>query len=243
MEKLPMYKQIQSFIISQIKQNSYKPDEMIPSESQLIDKFNVSKMTVRKAIDGLVNNGYLYTKQGKGTYVDNSKLKKFGSLDGSFKEFIKKDVEVTYDILSFTTEEMDYEMKTYFQIESSDMSRCERICKVDNIPFLYDIIYNPKEMFPDIDGNAYKGNFYDYIEESTGKIVDYTTQDITAIKAGEIGKYLEVDEEYPIICIDYHAFFSDGRVFEYGRKYFRTDYHKLIGFAYRTKHMNKKEIL
>jgi len=65
----PIYKQIEDVILTGIKNDEYKTGEMIPSERELSDKLNVSRYTIRKAIEELVNKGYLYRKQGNGTFV------------------------------------------------------------------------------------------------------------------------------------------------------------------------------
>ena len=64
---------IEEYILEKIKNEEYVKGEMINSENQLSQKFNVSRMTVRKAIENLIQRNYLYRKHGKGTYVkDNS---------------------------------------------------------------------------------------------------------------------------------------------------------------------------
>ena len=67
--KAPKYLQVKQKIIHNIDNGSYKEKEAIPSERELITLFDVSRITVRKAIDELVNEGYLYRIHGKGTYV------------------------------------------------------------------------------------------------------------------------------------------------------------------------------
>ena len=66
---LPMYYQLKNIIIDMIENEEIGVDECIPSEPKLMQTYNLSRTTVRKAIDELVNEGYLYKKQGKGTFV------------------------------------------------------------------------------------------------------------------------------------------------------------------------------
>ena len=62
--KAPKYLQVKQKIIHNIDNGSYKEKEAIPSERELITLFDVSRITVRKAIDELVNEGYLYRIHG-----------------------------------------------------------------------------------------------------------------------------------------------------------------------------------
>ena len=67
--KLPKYYLVKKEIAQRIESGEIAPDEQIPSERELIEHYQVSRITVRKAIDELAAEGYLYKIQGKGTYV------------------------------------------------------------------------------------------------------------------------------------------------------------------------------
>lgn len=67
----PKYVQIKNQIISQILKGTYSPGQKIESESQLMERFHVSRHTIRQAIGELVLKGWLYRIQGGGTYVSN----------------------------------------------------------------------------------------------------------------------------------------------------------------------------
>jgi GntR family transcriptional regulator len=66
---IPLYYQVKESLLSEIRTKQLKVGELIPSESELQEKFNVSRITIRRAIQELVQEGYLYTQQGKGTFV------------------------------------------------------------------------------------------------------------------------------------------------------------------------------
>ena len=68
-EKLPKYYLVKKAIVENIDNEVYDSKEPIPSERELMETYQVSRITIRKAIDELVTEGYLYKVQGKGTYV------------------------------------------------------------------------------------------------------------------------------------------------------------------------------
>jgi len=72
-DKLPKYYLLKKELIDRIDREEFKQDEPIPSERELMSQFDVSRITVRRAINELVNEGYLYTIQGKGTYIKNGR--------------------------------------------------------------------------------------------------------------------------------------------------------------------------
>lgn len=66
---IPIYEQIKNSIIEQIINNELKEDEAIPSIRNLAQDIKISVMTVKKAYDELEQEGYIISRQGKGTYV------------------------------------------------------------------------------------------------------------------------------------------------------------------------------
>ena len=65
----PLYFQLKELIKLQIADKVWKLDEMIPSENELAAVYDISVGTVKKALSVLVEEGVLYRRQGKGTYV------------------------------------------------------------------------------------------------------------------------------------------------------------------------------
>ena len=70
----PIYLQLKQELVKKIRVGDLTPNSMIPSEIQLAKKLGISRMTVNKALNELVREGYLFRQQGKGTYVDERRL-------------------------------------------------------------------------------------------------------------------------------------------------------------------------
>src|SRR5688572_18807874 len=66
---LPLYQQLQRSLRAAIEKRVVGPDDALPPERDLADELSVSRITVRKAIDGLVDEGLLVRRQGAGTFV------------------------------------------------------------------------------------------------------------------------------------------------------------------------------
>ena len=82
---LPLYQQLQRALREAIDQRILAPDEALPAERQLATDLAVSRITVRKAIDGLVNEGLLVRRPGSGNFINNRIEKNFAKLT-SFSE-------------------------------------------------------------------------------------------------------------------------------------------------------------
>lgn len=73
-EATPLYEKLRTILRQQIDEGRYRPDEAIPSERVLCRQYHISRITVRQAIAQLINDGVLYRKQGKGTFVARRKV-------------------------------------------------------------------------------------------------------------------------------------------------------------------------
>lgn len=72
----PLYQQLLEDLKRTIENGEYKPGEKIPSEPELSECYSVSRITVRRAVDELCDEGYLIKKQGKGTFVGQPKIRR-----------------------------------------------------------------------------------------------------------------------------------------------------------------------
>ena len=87
---VPKYYQLASIIRQQIEDGILPPHQPIPSERQLEVIYNISRTTIRQAIDLLVRQGFIYREHGRGTFVSPQKLQKGISELTSFTEDMKR---------------------------------------------------------------------------------------------------------------------------------------------------------
>lgn len=74
MVSVPLYQQIKDDIKAAIHSGKYQPKEKIPPEPALSEEYSVSRITVRRAIEELCNEGYLTKMQGRGTFVNTPRI-------------------------------------------------------------------------------------------------------------------------------------------------------------------------
>ena len=93
---VPIYEQIKNSIIEQIMNDELKEDEMIPSIRNLAQDIKISVMTIKKAYDELEVEGYIISRQGKGTFVapKNTELAK-DKAQKDIEEYISKIVDIS----------------------------------------------------------------------------------------------------------------------------------------------------
>ena len=81
-----MYFQVKESLLEKIRNNQFVVGDLIPSESELQETYRVSRITIRRAIQELVQEGHLYTQQGKGTFVSKPKASQELNLISSWAE-------------------------------------------------------------------------------------------------------------------------------------------------------------
>jgi GntR family transcriptional regulator len=72
----PLYRQLSDVMTDEIKHGVFKPDDLLPSESELKSVFSVSRHVVRQAMNNLARHGKIYTEHGKGSFVARERIEK-----------------------------------------------------------------------------------------------------------------------------------------------------------------------
>lgn len=232
-EKVLKYSVVKHRIIEMIDSEEYKVDNLIPSERELMGIFQVSRITVRKAIDDLVNEGYLYRIQGKGTYVKNDKISHdLFSITSCTEEIRSCGMIASSRVISFEAIPVDRCISKLLQItDNSLVMRLERIFYANNKPINYTITYLPLSIFPGLEKHDFeKESLYSVIENNYGIKITHAKRTLEAILANEENsKYLKIQPGKPLIlfrCETYGEIEGREVVIESFKCYYRTDKHK-----------------
>lgn len=136
----PLYIQIKETILQQIKEKKLAPGDKLLSEAKFQKEFNVSRITVRKAIDELVTDGYVTRLQGKGSFVkrQNHGHEKTLSLTQVCQDQGKK---LTSDVLSAGKAAVPREFADLFT--AGDVIEIQRIRKIDGVPIMLEKTFFP----------------------------------------------------------------------------------------------------
>jgi GntR family transcriptional regulator len=105
---VPLYHQLQAVLRAEIDSRKWQPDEQLPNEAKLAERFGVSKITVRQALQELADLGYIRREHGRGTFVARRKFDEGPRELTSFTEEMRRhDLASTSRILAHSIEEAD----------------------------------------------------------------------------------------------------------------------------------------
>ena len=162
----PKYDTVKKKIINMINSEEFGDSGMIPSERELMTLFNVSRITVRRAVDDLVNEGYLYRIQGKGTFIKSDEADHdLVSIMSCTEDIIKMGMTPSKKLIASEVLEADKVRVKRLQLLNGDkVLMLKRIYYADEEPLNYTTAYLPCKVFPDIEKyNFEKESIYDII--------------------------------------------------------------------------------
>lgn len=145
----PLYQQLYDVIKHEIVTKKYLPGDKIPSEQQLSQDYNVSRITVRKAMEMLTEDNYIAKRSGKGSFVTPNKIHEDLTGKQSFS------LTCQYNALSSKSRILGQEVReaTSFDAESlgieegSKIVYLKRLRYADNIPIMIETIYMKYDLF------------------------------------------------------------------------------------------------
>lgn len=227
---LPLYVQLKNSIIEYIE-TQLNNDDLIPSEYDLMQKYSVSRTTVRKALKELKNEGIIYQKQGIGTFVRVKKnVHKLGVYSGFSKRMENEGVPIKYELVSEEIIQASTAISKNLTIEKGDLVfYLERIGSHDETPVNLTYSYVPYDSVKGIENYSFdKVSLYRILQDHFGIQIIRTVKNIEAILTDyEKAEKLQVDEGVPILKFDGYVYAcKDGSkefLIEYFRTYYRTD--------------------
>ncbi|MGL5693703.1 MAG: GntR family transcriptional regulator [Peptostreptococcaceae bacterium] len=224
----PLHIQLSEIIKEMIDKKELKEGDSIIPERELCSIQNVSRMTVNKAIVGLVSEGILYRKQGKGTFVAEKKEKyQFSNLKGFTQVMREKGVSIKTDVLSFEKQLPSEFVKEKLQIKdnTTKVYKVIRLRYIENEPFGIEIAYISEYMCKDLCREMLEDNsLYNVLQNQYKYKIKKANQMMEPIMISkEYAQKLNVRENDLALKIHRNSYEEEGYPIEYTISIFRSD--------------------
>lgn len=234
---LPLYYQLKELLIGLIKEGELKPGDKIPSERELCEYHEISRMTVNKALEQLVQEDYLYREKGKGTFVAERKESKVFSPLASFTAEMKaQGLTASTKIRDWEIVEAGEELARQLKLAPGErVYRIERLRLIEGTPFLLEKTYLPVKLCPGLkeemlsDQSLYRilRERYHYRLERAEATVE------PVLISGGTAAVLNVAEGIMGLLFYQLTFLEGGKPVEYTRAFYRSDDYKFkMNFFY-----------
>ena len=196
--------------------------DKLPNEDQLCTRFNVSRVTIREAVRGLIEDGYVVRRQGSGTYVTRRPMLR-NSLDENFSytEYIERSgLRADRRVLGTRTLEADAEVAETLAVPlRAPLFEIRRIRTADGRPAVYSIDLLPADLDPARDKDAVGGSLYRLLT-SLGHPVAHAEAIVSPTVADrELARILDVVPGALLQHLRQVAFDADGRAVMLSREW------------------------
>lgn len=229
--KLPLYHQLYQILRGNIADGDWQPGDMIPPESELIDRYRVSRTTVRQVLDMLASEGLIERKQGLGTFVIHPTVDQGLVRIVNFTEDMRlRGCEPSSRVLFSGLVRAVQDIAEKLQVEpGEELARLERLRLADGEPMGIEESYLVHRYCPGIlQGDYETASLREALEQNYGIRWAHATQAIRAILTPpELASTLGIKARSALLFLERVSYTQEGLPVEFLRIYYRADLYVL----------------
>lgn len=229
---IPLYLQIQNYLIDQIRRGEYPAGSQVPSELEISAQMNVSRMTARKALDTLVSKGILYRRKGKGTYVADDTVSYNLTTMQSFSHILKaRGYEVSTRVLRIDVAPGEPDILEHLQLPvDTTLIVIRRLRLIDGKPAAIHTAYLEHRIYaPILEVDLSTESLLDAMHAITGVQLVYSQDSVQAdLVKPEEKRLLDLPPGSPVLRVEGVTYSEYGEPTRLSRAVFRGDLFKLM---------------
>lgn len=229
-KRIPQYKIIEKDLRDSISIGRYKPGDMIPAELELAASYGVSRVTVRKALDRLTDQGLLQRAAGVGTFVKNQVIKeKVPQLLGFTDEITRMGMTPSTKVTTFELIKVPKQIYQILQIDKDEMVyHFQRIRYANGTPFMLETSYMSARLYPDISFKVLNGSKYHYVEDTLGLKIAFNEHTVTPVMpSSDLMELFALGENQPIIKVDNTTHLENGQILDLTEQFYNSPKYQL----------------
>jgi len=229
---VPLYYQIKTRLREAIEAGELRPGDRVPSERELTQRFQVSRMTARQALTELEAEGYLQRIQGKGTFVALPKVEQpLASLTSFTEEMRRLGMQPGAQVRSVREVAAGRMVGALLGIpETEPVVRLERLRLADGQPMALEVSHIPSRLVPGLVNRDLSAvSLYEVLERVYHIRLVRASQSLEAVAAGaQEAEVLQVREGAPLLLLERVARDETGQAVEYVRSLYRGDRYRFV---------------
>ncbi|MGY3609807.1 MULTISPECIES: GntR family transcriptional regulator [unclassified Bradyrhizobium] len=234
MSPMPLYESVASALAAGIADGSLPPGTQLPPEESLIDRFKVSRPTVRKAIQNLIERGLVEIRRGKGTFVTQPKImQELTELTGFVEDMQALGRTPSTSLLDQRIVAADETVARHLALPVGTLVfRLQRVRLADSVVISFDETYLPRGLGEKVAGNDLEAEpVFALLEEKYDTPLVEAEYKLEAAAADAVAaEALQVPTGSPIFLIERTSYTTGNRPVDYERLHYRGD---LIRFVTR----------
>ncbi|MCU0733059.1 MAG: GntR family transcriptional regulator [Hyphomonas sp.] len=231
-DRSPLYAKVEATLSSEISEGVLARGSQLPPEESLIERFGVSRTTVRKAIENLVARGLVEIRRGKGTFVTEPKIRQsLTELSGFVEDMISMGRNPTARLIDKSSVPANEMVAERLGLAIGALvCRIERVRLADGVAISFDETYLPWDIGEKIASDDLEAEpIFSLLEEKYGLPLVEAEYQLEAVAANEhVAEALEISPESPIFLIERTSYCAGPRPIDYEKLYYRGDLIKFV---------------
>ncbi len=224
---LPLYQQLQRALREAIDRRILESDDALPPERELAEEFGVSRITVRKAIDGLVSEGLLVRRQGSGTFVRGRVEKNFSLLTSFSEDMRARGRNPRSEWLKRASGTVTPEESlTLRSSPGTPVYRFNRLRFADDAPMSVEYATIVAACLPSLD--AVESSLYEALERAGNRPVRALQRLRAVLLTREQAELLCAKPGDAGLLVERLGFLQGGRAIEFSQSYYRGDTYDFV---------------
>ena len=222
---IPLYTQLTGIVKNAITSGALRVGDLLPSEAELCDRFEISRNTVRQAIGALEEAGFVVRKRGKGTFVTDPGTRRKGVQYSFTTEIMSMGKHPSSTLVSFDVTDPAAKIRRLMALDDGVKVYCfTRVRNVDSEPLILETSYYPQHIYPNLTREMLETHSFYSLLYHVG-VVPFAAED--SYEAVTLGEY----EAKLLGCVPGAAAFhhqrlttmENGLVYECTSSYMRGD--------------------
>ena len=227
-QHLPKYYQVYEFLLKQIKSKKFEEFDRFYSDTELVEKFDVSRGTIREAIKLLINEGYLIREQGRGTFVTQPKTIEQDSrqLMGFTELMENNNMEPSAKVVEKEIVDAPISLINLMEVDKDEkFVRLVRVRFGNQVPLIIERSYFIYSHFkPIYDMDLESNSIFELLYKYTNTRLGEARQRITAISASESEvELLDVKSDSALLLMKRLIKTNEDKYFQYSEDIYRSD--------------------
>jgi GntR family transcriptional regulator len=225
---IPYHYQLRELLRDEITSGHWEVGERLPSERELCDAFNLSRTTIREALDALVSEGLLRREKGRGTFVAEPKIteKWLETADSFTESMLDQGYQLETTVLSLSVEKAPSKVARELRLRSEEpVIVLTRLRSILQEPILVVTSYIPQRICPALVEEDFSSqSLYQLLREKYGIHIAQAKRFMEAVAADEMeSSLLHVRQGAPLLLIESTAYLDDGTPVEFFKARHRGD--------------------
>ena len=211
--------------------------ERLPTESSLMESYQVSRDTVRKSLNLLEQNGYIQRGRGRASLVMPKQRYTFPLSEiASFQEVNKlSNAHAETEVVNLDILQDSHKIKKIFQQSvNGEVYELIRVRRMKDEAVILDKDYFVRDVVPRLPLNECKVSVYRYLEEELGLQISYAVKEITVQKANaEDYELLDMGDYNMVVVVKSHTYLENNTLFQCTESRHRPDKFRFVDLAKR----------